>query len=73
MNQVELIILLPQSGDQYSQGLFDLESIPRMGEFIFYDRWEGAKEGIYKVMEVTHKIEPKGPITIFMVSIEEES
>ena len=72
MIQVELFIVSEQLYERYSLGLFDLETIPRIGEFVFFDNEKIKGEGIYKVKDVIHKVEPKLPTAILMVSIEDD-
>lgn len=72
MSQVALFIVDGQLYDRYSLGLFDLETIPRVGELVYFDDENIKGEGIYKVKNVIHKVEPKRPTAIFMVSIEDD-
>jgi hypothetical protein len=71
MSKVELLIVEGANSNQCSLGFFELDTIPRVGEFVFHDLEATARPGIYKVKDVIHKVEPKMPIAILMVDIED--
>jgi hypothetical protein len=78
MSEVEIIIIRRvriREGDydfaQRSLGLFNLESIPRMGETVFYEN-EELNTGTFYVKHIFHHIEPESPVQILVISPDDE-
>ena len=72
MNSIKLVLIEGPNYERQSLGVFDLDVIPRVGEFIWIET-EGGEELIpYKVKDVNHFVKPKAPTEIWLVSLEDE-
>lgn len=67
MIQVKLIIV-DVNADFDSLGLFDLDVIPRTGEYIWHERTGDDGPKPYLVKQVNHLTEPKSPTEIWLQS-----
>lgn len=72
MSQVKFFIVEGPNYEHLSIGLFEMEVIPRIGEFVLYEK-EGDDPHLYKAKDVVHSImAPETPIEIWLVSLEDE-
>lgn len=68
-HQVQFIVVDGDNCDQLSLGVFDLDVIPRAGEYVFCDLEINDRNGAYKVIAVMHNVKPKGLIALTLASI----
>jgi hypothetical protein len=71
MKQVEFIICT-SDGDQHSQGLVELETIPRPGESVIFDHLGNEEDRLFKVTDVIHLVVPSGPPVVLIASIQDK-
>jgi hypothetical protein len=70
MIQVKLTLVKEDNYDSYFLGLYEVETLPRAGEYIFYTS-ESRKGGInYRVKSVIHILKPEPSTELLIVSIE---
>lgn len=68
MSQVKLSII-DENSDLSLIGLFDLDVIPRVGEFVSHES-EGEDPRSYKVTNILHYTDGKTPIEIWVETID---
>jgi hypothetical protein len=73
MSQAKLVIIEGPNYERHSLGLFDLEIIPRIGECIFYEIEGDDGPKAYKVNDIIHNLQPREPVEIWMVSLDEKN
>jgi len=72
MSQVKLVVLEGENLDHRSLGVFDLEDIPKIGECIFFEKDTDEDPRWHTVKMVIHNIEPKKPMELWMVTLDDE-
>lgn len=72
MSNVKLVVVEGPDLKERSLGLFNLEAIPRIGEGIFFQKDTDEDPRWHTVKHVIHNIEPKNPIEVHMVMLDDE-
>ena len=70
MATVKIMILVGPNSEQYPLGLFELDILPRAGEFIFCDI--GDEPVVFEVKDLRHFINPNFPTQIWISPIDEK-
>jgi hypothetical protein len=71
MEKIEFIILQGPNLEPCTIGLFDLDFIPRIGEFVCYGNEIDDDLVLCRVMDICHNIKPKSPVVIHIMSIDD--
>lgn len=72
MNGIKLVVVEGPNYEHRSLGLFDLDVVPRVEEFIWLENEDGDGLTPYKVKDVNYFLKPKAPTEIWLVTLEDE-
>jgi len=72
MNSLKLVVVEGANYEHRSLGMFDLDVVPRVGEFVWLEKENGDGLIPYKVKDVNYFLKPKGATEIWLVSLEDE-
>jgi hypothetical protein len=71
MKSIKLVLTEGANYEHRSLGIFDLDVVPRVGEFIWLEKEDGDGLIPYKVKDVNYFLKPKAPTEIWLVSLED--